>query len=231
MLGTGVHDVRVTSHLQLGAAPVDGGQLSTLVHQRHPAGRAEARPLAEQPDQIPQEGGLPAPRRGEDQGTDGPPVLQQFRQDGQRRVLMDPRDTHSQGRDVPQSLVALRAGQSRSAQANPEAAGGGDIAPADGLGSGIAGILRGPVQDLLQIAPDDAGLGQGGLALRKCDVHGPPNPQAQFLRPGLVRQGQGHRGGLEPPGEQGAGLLVAGGGIFLRHHLILSFCGFSVFTL
>ncbi len=231
MLGTGVHDVRVASHLQLGAAPVDGGQFAPLIHQRHPAGRAEARPLAEQPDQIPEEGGLPAPRRGEDQGAHRSPVLQKLRQDRQGRVLVDPWYAYGQGGDVPQALIALRAGQGRAAQAHPEAAGGGDIAPPDGLDGGIAGVLRGPVQDLLQVASDDPGLREGGFALRECDVHGTPDPQAQLLGLGLPAQGQGHGGSLEPPGEQGAGLLVAGGGVFLRHHLILSFCGFSVFTL
>ena len=127
MLGTAVHHVGVTAHLQLGSSPVDRRQLPPLVHQGYPAGPAEFRPLAQQPYQIPQQGGLSSPRRGEEQGADRPPVLHQLRQDGQGRPLPHPGNPDGQGGDVPDALVDLSAGQRGSAQAHPEAPGGGDI--------------------------------------------------------------------------------------------------------
>ena len=134
----------------------------------------------------------------------------------QQRLCQSPHltaDTNGYGGDVPQVGVDPLPQHRGAAHAHPEAAPGGEIAPAQGLPGGIPGIIRHRVAQLLQVR-----LGHGGalsplsrryLPLRQQHRQTVPRPQPEFLRPSLVRLRQLHGDPPQAAGQDGRRQFIA----------------------
>ena len=220
-LGAGVQHVGVPSHRHLGDSLVHHGDLPPLVHHGHPVTRQFLRSVGQAPDQIPQQGGFPQPRRRQHHRAAKLPVPKQLRQDDIPQPRLLPANAYGHRRQVPQVGVYSVPQHGGAAHAYPESAPGGEISPAQGLPGGVAGIVRHRVAQLLQVRLGHRRRQIAGardhLSLRQQHRHGSSRPQAQLLCQGHLPRGQLPGLLLPPQRQQCRRLLITPDGIALVH--------------
>ena len=144
-LAAPIQNVGVPPHIHLGGALPHGGDLSPLVCHRQTQ-RRRGHPVGQSPHQVPEQRGLPRPRRGKNQGILQPLPLHQLGKQGLSLSHHRAGNAHGQGGNLPQGGHLPVPHHSGAADADAVPATQGEKPPLHliqhRVGRGLAGLFQ-----------------------------------------------------------------------------------------